>query len=112
MIAIKNCSTSVRKELFFESLNLSEATYKNYRASLNSKFLKEYLREKYNTVDLFEITDLDVLWTIYSEVNVMPKNFANHRGYSAAIMKYIRFLNSGNKIGKRRDYNSKRMQEE
>lgn len=111
MKKITNISASTRKESFFKSLNLSIATIGNYTTALNSKYLKEYLNEHYNVADIFEITDLNVLWEIYSEINIAPKNIANHRGYSAAIMKYIRFLNNGNKIGKRRDYNSKRMQE-
>ena len=40
--------------------------------------------------------------------NLHPKNISNHRIYSCVIMKYIRFLNNGKKIGKRIDYGKTR----
>lgn len=97
-----------RKEKFFEQLNLSEATARNYRNALNSTFLKGKLYSELGVMSLFEITDLNTLWDFYTIINVHPKNISNHRSYSAAVMKYIRFLNNGNKVGRRIDYNKKR----
>ena len=101
-------SPSNRKEKFFSQLKLSKTTKANYRAAINSTFLTTYLKGEYGTTDLFDITDLSVLWDIYSYINLHPKNIGNHRAYSAAIMKYIRFLNNGEKYGKRIDYNIKK----
>jgi hypothetical protein len=39
----------------------------------------------------------------HSKINLHPKNIENHRAYSAATMKYIRFLNDGKKYGHRID---------
>lgn len=97
-----------RKEKFFEQLNLSEAAARNYRNALNSTFLKGKLYSELGVASLFEITDLNTLWDFYTMINVHPKNVSTHRSYSAAIMKYIRFLNNGKKVGRRIDYNRKR----
>lgn len=108
----KSFTPSIRKADFFESLNLSTTTTNNYRSALNSSFLLEYLKQEYDTFDLFEIVELDKLWEIYSKINLHPKNISNHRAYSAAIMKYIRYLNKGNKYGKRIDYQRPRKSKE
>ena len=96
------------QDAFYAQLELSDVTIQNYKASLRSRFLKEYLETNYNVSSIFQITDLEVLWKIYSAINLHPVNIANLRGYSAAIMRYIRFLNNGKKYGKRIDYNKKR----
>lgn len=96
-------STS-NKDAFFKQLNLSETTTRNYIGAFNSSFLKNILHTEFNIVDIFEITELETLWQIYSKINLHPKNVANHRIYSAAIMKYIRYLNNGAKYGRRIDY--------
>lgn len=62
----------------------------------------------YDVNSIFEITNLKELWDLYCKINMHPINIANHRGYSCAIMQYIRFLNNGKKIGKRIDVNIKR----
>lgn len=93
-----------RKNSFFSQLKLSESASRNYRHALTSSFLKEILTANYNINTIFEVTDIKELWDIYTQVNIHPKNIAQHRAYSAAIMKYIRFLNNGNKYGKRIDY--------
>lgn len=97
-----------RKEQFFEQLNLSENAKRNYRNALNSKYLKEMLKTEYGVDSLFSITDIKMLWSLYSVINLHPKNISCHRAYSAAIMKYIRFLNNGEKYGKRIDYMRKK----
>ena len=97
-----------RKEKFFSSLNLAEATMRNYRTAFNSKFLIEYITENYKQKTLFDITDLDDLYNIYVFVRQHPKNEETHRVCSAAVMKYIRFLNDGKKIGRRIDYKKPR----
>ena len=102
---MKNTNASIRKASFFEQLPLSETTVSNYRAALNSSFLKDILRSEFEVLDIFEIVDIEDLWKLYSKINLHPKNINNHRAYSAAIMKYIRFLNNGKKYGKRIDYN-------
>ena len=66
--------------------------------------MKNFLIEECNKESLFDIYDLEELWNIYSEINLHPQNISKHRMYSAAIMKYIRFLNGGKKYGKRIDY--------
>lgn len=103
-----NLTPSRRKTDFFESLSLSATTTNNYRSALQSSFLHEYLKQEFNAYDLFEIVDLETLWQIYSKINLHPKNVSNHRAYSAAIMKYIRYLNSGSKYGKRIDFGKSR----
>lgn len=59
---------------------------------------------------LYQITDLETLWKLYSKINLHPINISSHRAYSAAIMKYIRFLNNGEKYGRRIDYNKSKRQ--
>ena len=66
------------------------------------------LRLEYGIDSIFEMTDLQDLWDFYSLINIHPKNVSRHRAYSAPIMKYIRFLNNGNKYGKRIDFNRKK----
>jgi hypothetical protein len=102
---MENSVVNDRRQLFFSQLNLSESVARNYRNALNSTFLKVTLAEKSNKESLFEITDLEELWNLYSFINLHPRNVANHRVYSAAVMKYIRFLNDGKKYGRRIDYN-------
>ena len=101
---IPSKDTSARKEKFFSSLGLAEATMRNYKTALDSKFLKEYITVKCNCISIFDITDIDVLYDIYVNIRIHPKNIETHRVCSAAIMKYIRFLNDGKKIGRRIDY--------
>lgn len=96
------------KSEFFAQLDLSEKTRLNYKNALNSIFLKNFLIEECNKESLFDIYDLEELWNIYSEINLHPQNISKHRMYSAAIMKYIRFLNGGKKYGKRIDYQKPR----
>ena len=95
---------AMRKSAFFSQLNLSEKTLCNYKNALNSTFLKEIIHNECNYNSLFEIIDLEVLWKIYSTINLHPDNINKHRMYSAAIMKYIKFLNGGKKYGRRIDY--------
>lgn len=97
-----------RKEKFFSSLNLAEATMRNYRTAFNSKFLIEHITTNYKQSTLFDITDLNDLYNIYVFVRQHPKNEDTHRVCSAAVMKYIRFLNDGKKIGRRIDYKKPR----
>lgn len=90
---------------FYAQLDVSNRTKQNYRNAINSTFVKKTLEMFSDTNDLFAIKDLELLWKVYSYINIHPINIANHRGYSAAIMKYIRYLNDGKKYGKRIDYN-------
>ena len=107
---LKTLTPSRRKTVFFESLNLSTTTTNNYRSALNGRVLKEVIAEIDNSIEsIFEITDLNLLWIIYTKVNVHPSNIKNHRGVSCAVMKYIRFLNNGSRIGKRRDYGKSKL---
>ena len=73
-----------RKNRFLEQLNLSETTARNYKQALNSSFLKGMLLKECDGKQLFEITDLETLWELYSKINLHPKNISNHRTYSAA----------------------------
>lgn len=93
-----------RKIDFFSQLNVSDRTRKNYEGAIRSTFVKDVLKDFCETDNLFEITDLKLLWSVYSHINLHPVNIATHRAYSAAIMKYIRFLNNGVKYGKRIDF--------
>lgn len=99
-------NASLRKAAFYSQLNLSESTLVNYRAAINSKFMREALLKNCGVLDLFEVTDLDLLWELYSKVNLAPRNISNHRAYSAAIMKYVRFLNNGQKYVKKNKSNA------
>lgn len=94
-----------KKAIFLSQLNVTPATLRNYRSALNSPFLREILQKEYSADDIFELTDIETLWLLYSKVNLHPKNITNHRLYSAVIMKYIRFLNNGKKYGRRIDFN-------
>lgn len=101
---MKDFNVSKRKASFYEQLSLSKSTIANYKASLNSSFLKDVLKSDFGVLDVFEIIDIEDLWKLYSKINLAPQNIKNHRCYSAAVMKYIRFLNNGIKYGKRIDY--------
>ena len=79
MISVKELSTSRRKDDFYKSLNLSVTTTNNYRSALQSSFLTGVLKEEFNTLDLFEIVDLEELWELYSKINLHPKNIKNLR---------------------------------
>lgn len=103
-----NKDTISKEVAFYAQLDLSKATIQNYKAAFNSKFLKSVIQEQCNVSNIFEVTDLDVLWKIYTIINQHPINIANHRGHSAAINRYIRFLNNGQKYGKRVDFNKPR----
>ena len=103
MKEVRELPASIRKDDFYKSLNLSERTALNYRIAIQSSFLTGFLKDELGTLNLFEIVDLNVLWDLYSKINQHPKNIKNHRAYSAAIMKYIKFLNNGQKLGKRID---------
>lgn len=105
----KKIDSNTRKNLFFNQLQLSQVTINNYRSALNGRFINGIVREinkKYNCI--FDISDLSILWDLYCKINLHPTNIANHRGYSCALMQYIRFLNGGKKIGQRIDANTKR----
>lgn len=93
---------------FYNQLNLSVASARNYKNALNSSFFKDILYKECGVRIVFEITDLEVLWNLYSKINLHPKNIENHRAYSAALMKYIRYLNNGKKYGRRIDYQKKK----
>ncbi len=97
-----------REVKFFKQLNGSERTRQNYARAIRSTFIKGILYEYCGTKNLFDLDDLNKLWDIYSIINLHPKNINNHRNYSAAIMKYIRFLNDGQKYGKRTDFGRSR----
>jgi len=105
-ISTLDCDAKTRKELFFASLTIAEATKRNYKTGLNSSFFKDFLAKKFKCKNLFEITDLDKLFEIYPDVNIHPKNEEMHRVCSAAIMKYIRFLNDGKNIVERKNTNN------
>ena len=108
MMDIKQLPAIKRKDDFFKSLNLSVRTTHNYKTAIQSSFFTGVLKDEFNTLDLFEIIDLQKLWVLYSKINLHPKNISNHRAYSAAIMKYIRYLNNGKKLGKRIDFGKSR----
>ena len=98
-----------RRDDFFNQLELSQVTINNYSSALNGTFVSDIITgidDNYKSI--FEITDLEILWRIYTKINLHPVNIANHRGYSCPIMKYIRFLNGGKKYGKRIDANKKK----
>lgn len=98
-----DCEAKTRKELFFASLTIAEATKRNYKTGLISSFFKDFLATKFKYHSLFEITDLDELFEIYNNVNIHPKNEEMHRVRSAAVMKYIRFLNGGKNTMERKN---------
>ena len=96
------------KNAFYSQLILSEKTLANYKNALKSYYMKEMLLKVCNEEEIFDIYDLEVLWKLYSIVNLHPYNISKHRIYSAAIMKYMRYLNGGNKYGRRIDYKKPR----
>lgn len=86
-----------QKQAFLKQLPISHSTKVHYATALNSKFLREHIQSKYGVAGIFDITDLDILRTIYDYINLHPKNIAQHRNISCALMRYIRFLNEGKK---------------
>ena len=86
-------SINKRKDDFFAQLDLSNSTIRGYKQSINSGFLKEILQKEFGGKQLFEITDIEELWKLYSMVNLHPKNICFHRTCSATIMRYIKYLN-------------------
>ena len=97
---------NTNKEQFYSSLIGSERTLLNYRNAINSSYIRGVLSRFYGTSNLFDLSDLEQLWKVYSFVNLDETNIRNHRIYSAALMKYIRFLNNGEKYGQRIDSNN------
>ena len=93
---------------FYNQLEVSPRTKLNYRNAIKSSFVKGVLNQYCSTDNLYGITDLKLLWKVYSFINLHPTNVANHRIHSTAIMKYIRFLNNGERYGRRIDYNKPR----
>lgn len=92
-----------RRKEFFAQLNVSQATIKNYKFAVDSHFMADCLAE-HHVNSLFEMTGLQQLWELYSYINLHPFNVKYHRAFSTAIMKYIRFMNGGEKYGRRIDY--------
>lgn len=86
-----------QKQAFLKQLPVSYSTKVHYTTALNSKFLREHVQNKYGVAGIFDITDLEVLRAIYDYINLHPKNIAQHRNISCALMRYIRFLNDGKK---------------
>lgn len=103
-------TSKTRESKFLSQLSLSESSLRNYKVALNSTLLRDALERDFGVSSLYEITNLDTLWNLYCKINQHPKNVAAHRAYSAAVMKYIRFLNNGEKYGKRIDYKVKKRQ--
>jgi len=95
---------NANQDLFYSSLIGSERTVLNYRNAINSSYVRRVLTEFCGTSNLFDLSDLEQLWKVYSFVNLDETNIRNHRFYSAALMKYIRFLNNGEKYGQRIDH--------
>jgi len=98
-----------RETQFYSQLVLSSVTKDNYMSALKGRVINEIISEIDGSIkSIFEITDLNLLWNIYTKANLHPSNIKNHRGISCAVMKYIRFLNNGKKIGRRIDYGTSR----
>lgn len=79
------------QQLFFDWLDGSERTVLNYKNAINSTYLKTVLKTMFDTSNLFDLSDLVQLWQMYSFVKQDDNNVRNHRIYSSAIMKYMRF---------------------
>lgn len=105
---MKNNKVSQRKDDFFEQLNLSESTTRNYRQILTGDFLRNIIMAKFKRQDIFEMTSLEELVELYSIIILHPQNLRGHRLCSSAIMRYIKFLNGGKKYSVRKDYKNKR----
>lgn len=97
-----------REDDFYAQLDLSKATIHHYKVALNSKFMRVILSERLGYDTIFAVSNLKLLWELYSVINLHPRNIADHRVYSAAINKYIKYLNNGQKYGKRIDYKQRR----
>ena len=97
-----------READFLAQLTLSESSLRNYKFALNSTLLRETLEQECGVSSLYELTDLDTLWRLYCKINLHPKNVAAHRAYSAAVMKYVRFLNHGEKYCVRKERKKKK----
>lgn len=97
-----------RQNIFFIQLDLSNSTKRRYRDALKSSFLNGLVKNEFNKDSIFEITNIEKLWSFYTMINLHPVNIRMHRYYSAPLMKYISFLNGGKKYGRRIDFQKKR----
>jgi len=97
-----------RRNKFLSQLTLSDSSKRRYKDALDSPFLIEIIRNEFNAESIYMLEDLKMLWRLYSMINLHPINVKMHRYYSAPIMKYIRYLNGGERYGKRIDYMKKR----
>ena len=62
-------------------------------SALNTNsFVNEIVRTKYNTSDLFEISDKSILSEIYNDVLMDKRNRQGHSRYTAALAFYITFI--------------------
>lgn len=108
MVDLTSLSARTREICFYKSLNVTQGTVSSYKNSLRDSILLELLKKDYNISNIFEIVELETLWSIYCKIKDHPKNLSQHRRYTAAIMKYIRYLNDGKKYGRRIDFGKPR----
>jgi len=104
----KNLEIRKRKSDFLSQLNLSDSSKRRYKDALSSLWLNGIVQAEFGLNSVFEMSNLEMLWKLYSIVNLHPVNVRLHRYYSSPIMQYIKFLNGGKKYGKRIDYNKKK----
>ena len=72
---------------------IKKTTALGYMSALNTNsFVNEIVRTKYNTSDLFEISDKSILSEIYNDVLLDKRNRQGHSRYTAALAFYITFI--------------------
>ena len=77
-------SAKDRENAFCVSLKVSEVT-KDYLSALHGKFLCSVLQAETDTNDFFAIVNLEVLWKIYSYINLHPETLHPTEIYRALL---------------------------
>mgnify|MGYP006976650867 CR=1 FL=1 len=72
-----------------------KSTALGYLSALNEEsFVNEIARSKYDLLDVFYTSDIDLLKLIYNDVINDKRNKLGHNRHSAALAFYINFLNT------------------
>ncbi len=96
----KSASIELSFKEFLLQRNPSQKFADKYIAYLSSGLVKSITKEISKVTDIFLVTDLNDLNSIYLKVKANSNNVRLHNVYSGAISAYIKFL-SGKELRKR-----------
>ena len=101
---MNNLNNNVSIELAFKDFllhrNPSQKFAEKYFTYLASSLVKTTTLEVSKVTDIFQVTDLNELNTIYAIVKANSNNVRLHNVYSGAVSAYIKFL-TGKELRKR-----------